>query len=332
MKAELIYNPSAGQTVVRRQLNEVIDFLSNSGCTVSLKETCQPGHATILARQAAHDGADVVIAAGGDGTVSEIAGGILNTDTALAVLPLGTTNVWALQMGIPALNPVLAGARLVKFVADIEERTNRQIPANYYRRMLLEAARVIIEGQTVMVDVGEVSGRSFLMWTGIGLDAALVHSVTLREKRALGSWAFILNALGAVGSYSATDVCLTLDGKKIETSTPLIIISNIQLYGGLLAIGAKASVTDGKLDVCIFKGDGFFSFAQHAYHVLSGQSYLDPNVEYCQASEIMIESSQVMPIHVDGDLISQTPIIIHVLPSALKAIVPLNAPMDLFRQ
>jgi diacylglycerol kinase (ATP) len=330
MKAELIFNPCAGQAVAANLLVEVVDFLAGYGCTVTLKKTCGPGEATTLARRASQEGADVVIAAGGDGTVSEVAAGILNTSTALAVLPLGTTNAWALQMGIPALNPMLSSAMLTRMMADWEERTNVQIPANYYRRMLLDAARVIIEGHTVPVDVGEVSGRHFLMWAGAGLDAAVVESVTTREKRALGSWAYALNALGTFSRYPSVDVKMTMDGKKLETRTPLIIISNIQLYGGLVAIGAKASVSDGKLDVCVFKGGGFFTFAQHAFKVLSRQHLRDPQVEYYQCREIEIESSPCMPVHLDGDPFTQTPITVRTLQAALKAIVPQNAPRELF--
>lgn len=116
----------------------------------------------------------------------------MDTDAALGVLPVGTTNAWALQMGIPALNPMLPSARVVKLVADLEERIARPLPANYYRRVLLDAAQVLVEGRTVAVDAGEVSGRYFLMWAGIGLDAAIVESISLKEKRALGSWAYLL--------------------------------------------------------------------------------------------------------------------------------------------
>jgi diacylglycerol kinase family enzyme len=119
--------------------------------------------ATELARHAVQRGAKVVIAAGGDGTVNEVVNGLLGSDTALGVIPVGTTNVWALQMGIPVLNPMLQNAKAAKVVADLEERIARPLPANYYRRVLLNAAKVLVEGRTVAVDVGEVSGRYFLL-------------------------------------------------------------------------------------------------------------------------------------------------------------------------
>ncbi len=330
MRAELIYNAGAGQINLRRELWDVVAFLGRCGWTVSLRETSAPMEATRLACDAVLRGIEVVIAVGGDGTINEVANGLVNTDTALGVLPTGTTNVWALQMGIPALNPMLPGAQMGKLVSSLEERIERQLPANYCRRVLMDAAKVLVEGHLVPVDVGEVSGRYFLMWAGIGLDAAIVESLPVKEKRALGSWAYLVPALETARRYSSTEVRLTLDGKVVNVNAPLIIVSNVQLYGGLLPIGAKAQVNDGKLDVCVFKGDGFFTFVQHALKVLSRQHLKDPKMDYYQCREIAIESARALPVHVDGELLTRTPITIRTIPSALKVIVPKNAAGDLF--
>ncbi|MFC2072330.1 diacylglycerol/lipid kinase family protein [Chloroflexota bacterium] len=332
MQTELIYNPHGGQVAVRHQLEEAVAFLSRCGLSVTWRETSKPMEATELARNAVQRGAKIVIAAGGDGTVNEVANGLLGSDTALGVLPAGTTNVWALQMGIPVLNPMLQSAKAAKLVADLEERIAHPLPANYYRKVLLDAAKVLVEGRTVAVDVGEVSGRYFLLWTGIGLDAAVAESISPTDKKALGSWAYLLPLLGTAHRYSSTDVCLNSDGKVIKVSTPLIVVSNIQLYGGLLAIGAMARVNDGKLDVCVFKGDGFFTFVQHALKVLSHQHLRDPKIEYYQCSEIVIDAARVLPVHVDGEPFTETPVTIRTVPSALKVIVPKKTPGNLFGQ
>jgi diacylglycerol kinase (ATP) len=322
MQTELIYNPYGGQVAVRDELEDVVAFLSSHGWTVSWRETSKPKEAIKIARQAVERGVKVVVAAGGDGTINEVANGLLGSDTALGVLPIGTTNAWAMQMGIPALNPVLQSARVAKLMTDLEKRIAYPLPANYYRRVLLDAAKVLIEGRTISVDVGEVSGRYFLLWAGIGLDAAVVESISPADKKILGSWAYLLPALRTVRRYFSTEICLSLDGKVTKTSTPLIIISNIQLYGGLFAIGAKACVNDGKLDVCVFKGDGFFTFVQHALKVLSRQHLRDPKIEYYQCSEMSIEAARILPVHVDGEPFTETPVTIRAVPSALKVIVP----------
>ena len=330
MQAELIYNPSGGQVVIRHELDNVVAFLERHGWSVILQETSKPLEATGLARHAVNRGARVVIAAGGDGTVNEVANGLVNTDVALGVLPVGTTNSWALQMHIPALNPMLPSTQAVKLIAALEERIARPLPANYYRKVLLDAARVLVEGRTVAVDMGELSGRHFLMWAGIGFDAAIAQSMPPKEKRALGSWAYVLPAIESAYRYSGTDVRLNLDGTVIKVSTPLIVISNIQLYGGVLAIGAKACVNDAKLDVCIFKGGGFFTFVQQAMKVLSHRHLQDPKVEYHQCREIVVESARPLPVHVDGEPFTMTPVTIRTVPSSLKVIIPEIVPGDLF--
>jgi len=330
MQAELIYNPSGGQVVVRYELSNVVSFLEHYGWAVTLRETSKPVEATELARHAVDRGARVVIAAGGDGTVNEVANALVGTDAALGVLPVGTTNTWALQMGIPALNPVLLGTQAARLIAGLEERLAHPLPANYYRKVLSDAARVLVEGYTVVVDVGELSGRYFLISAGIGLEATIVESVSLKEKRALGSWAYVLTAIESAYRYHSTNVCLNLDGRVVHVSTPLIVVSNIQLYGGMVAIGAKACVNDTKLDVCIFKGDGFFTFVQHAMKILSHRHLKDPQVEYYQCREIVVESAHSLPVHVDGEPFTRTPVTIHTVPLSLKVIVPKIVPANLF--
>jgi diacylglycerol kinase family enzyme len=330
MQAELIYNPSGGQVMVRHELDNVVAFLSRYGWSVTLRETSRPLEATELARHAVNRGARVVVTAGGDGTVNEVANGLVNSDAALGVLPVGTTNSWALQMGIPALNPLLPGTQAAKMIAALEERIARPLPANYYRKLLLDAARVLVDGRTVTVDMGEVSGRYFLMWAGIGFDAAIAQSIPLKEKRALGSWAYVLPAIESASRFYGTDACLNLDGKLVKVSTPFIVVSNIQLYGGMIAIGARACVNDGKLDVCIFKGGGFLAFVEQAAKVLAHKHLEDPKVEYYQCREIVVESARSLPVHVDGEPFTATPVAIHTVPSSLKVIVPTTAPANLF--
>jgi diacylglycerol kinase (ATP) len=330
MQAELIYNPAGGQVVVRHELDNVVAFLDHLGWSVILRETSKPLQATELARHAVNRGAQVVIAAGGDGTVNEVANGLVNTDAALAVLPVGTTNSWALQMGIPALNPLLPGTQAAKMIAALEERVARPLPANYYRKLLLHAAQVLVDGHTVAVDMGELSGRYFLMWAGIGFDAAIAQSIPLKEKKALGSWAYVLPAIESASRFYGTDAWLNLDGKLVKVSTPFIVVSNIQLYGGMIAIGARACVNDGKLDVCIFKGGGFLTFVQQAMEVLTHRHLEDPQVEYYQCREIVVESEHSLPVHVDGEPFTRTPVAIHTVPLSLKVIVPKTAPANLF--
>lgn len=330
MRMALIYNPHAGQVMVRRQLERVVEYLRGCGNRVEVWETRHPGDGTTLARQAVEGGAEVVIAAGGDGTVSEVAAGLVNTDAALGVLPAGTTNVWALQVDIPVLDPFHPGARLGKLVAGLNEHLNGSLPLDPMQDVLLDAARVLVEGRTVSIDVGEIAGRYFLLWAGIGLDAAITQSISLQEKRAIGAWAFIIPALDKFSSFPGAEVKLTLDGKTIEVETPLVVISNIQLYGAILPLGAKACVTDGLLDVCIFKGEGLLTFVRHALQVLSRRHLQDPEIEYYQCRHLVVESARPMPVHADDEPFTETPVTARVLPQSLRVIVPQSAPDELF--
>lgn len=341
IRAELIYNPYAGQGVIKRELEDVIALLASNGWDVETWWVSRPFEATERARDAASRGVNVVIAAGGDGTIHEIANGLVGTDTALGVIPTGTTNVWALQMGIPTLNPMMPGTMAAKFVTNLENRFSQSISAfhnrfsqslspNYYRKVLLRAAQVLIEGHTVEVDVGEIGDHYFLMWAGIGLDATILESITMKGKKVLGYWAYVIPALGKISKYDSTHVSLTIDGEKLDSSSPLVVVSNIQLYGANLPIGTKALVNDAKLDVCVFHGTGIFTFMNHALKVLSRKHVQDPKIEYYQCSRIEIESDRLMPVHTDAEIYTHTPVTIRVLPRALKTIVPKNAPAELF--
>lgn len=332
MRAELIYNAHAGRQVVRRvvrrELNLVDAYLKRQGWATVIRETGAPLEATELARQAAARGADVVIAVGGDGTVNEVASGLVHTDTALGVLPVGTTNVWALQMRIPTLSPL--GPGLAKLMADLEEQIDHPLPINIYRAVLLDAARVLVEGDRHTVDVGQAGNRYFLMWAGVGLDAAVTANVSPEDKKAFGLWAFVGTALDVLRDYKSTPTRMTLDGEIKEVKASLIVVSNIRLYGGLVALGARARVDDGKLDVCIFKGEGLFNYVQYIFKIASGLHLQDPQIEYHQSREIVIESSAPLPIHVDDEPFAETPVTIRVVPGALNVILPRNAPRGLF--
>jgi diacylglycerol kinase family enzyme len=172
-----------------------------------------------------------------------------------------------------------------------------------------------------------------LLWAGIGLDAAVTANVPLEDKKVLGPWAFIGTGLDVVRDYKSARVWLTLDGQvKKEIRASLIVVSNIRLYGGLLALGTRAYVDDGKLDVCVFKGEGLFNYAQHFFKIATGQHLRDPQIEYYQARKVTVESFPPMPVHVDDEPFAETPVTIRAVARALKVILPHEAPYALFSQ
>jgi diacylglycerol kinase family enzyme len=157
MRLRFIVNPAAGSGGFQKLVVEAANHLRQLDCTVDRVETQSKGDATHLARQAAAEGFDVAVAVGGDGTVNEVCNGLVGTETALAVLPAGTANVYAADVGIPIWWPLNPGA-------------------------VNSAADVIVTGQRQRIDLGwlrlgDGTERYFLMWCGIGLDAAISQAI-----------------------------------------------------------------------------------------------------------------------------------------------------------
>jgi diacylglycerol kinase family enzyme len=315
---------------VRRELAHVVSWLTLQGCEVVLHETSAPLEATDLARDAARREVDLVVAVGGDGTVNEVASGLVHSDTVFGVLPAGTTNVWALQMKIPTLNPIGINSRLARLASERAEKPSLLSSLGYYRSILVDAARVLLEGQVVQVDVGKANDRFFLLWAGVGLDAAVTTNVSPEHKKAFGPLAFVGATLETLRDYPCCEVRLTLDGQTQLVNTALVIVTNIQLYGGTLPMGVRACVNDGKLDVCVFRGEGILNYVQHVLKIVSRQHVQDPQIDYLQASEIVVESDRPLPVHVDDEPFAVTPVSIQVVPRSLRAVVPYAAPAYLF--
>lgn len=320
MKAQLIYNAHAGQVDERRDLEQAVRFLEERGWQVTWRETHGPGDAVTYAREAVAQGCDVAIAAGGDGTVGEVAHGLAGSETALGVLPLGTSNVWAKEVGIPS----------APYLLHPQVRASLGMGAPW----LLSAAQVLLEGRRMRVDLGRVNGRHFLMWTGVGLDAQVAEEVehNPEAKRRLGRLAFYVAGIYTALAYRGVRAHVWVDGRRVTRRMIVAVVSNIQLYGGLVRISPLAKLDDGLLDVCIFQGSGVLSTVRHVVSVFAGQHLRDPEVDFYEARRVEIRPAAPLPIHVDGDFLGYTPAVVEVVPQALTVIMPANPPSHLFRQ
>jgi len=307
MKAHLIYNPTAGPWDVRRGLKRVRSYLRRRGWSVELQLTEKPGDATALARAAVQVGCDVVVVAGGDGTVNEAVNGLVGTKTALGVLPVGTGNMWAKQLGIPTYtltNPL----------------------------RLREAAAGLAEGSVRLVDVGQVNNRYFLCWAGIGLDAQVTAEMEPRQRRTkrLGVLPYAIAAVLVARDFQGVRTRVFLDGSVVRGRTLLILVSNIQQYIGMLHVAREAQMDDGLLDVFVFKGLGFQYAVRHLLKIISRRYLQDPQIVHRQARHIEVWTEWAMPVQVDGDPIGTTPVTLKVVPLALRVLVPPSAPPGLF--
>lgn len=315
MKALLIYNPAAGQRIYRDEVHQAADLLSRRGWEImAIKETLGVGDATTYAREAVAAGYDAVFLAGGDGTIAQVVDGLVGSETALAVLPAGSGNVFARQLNLP-------------------------VPGGLHLHPILEAARLLSEGQVRPVDVGRITPRKsqgpshhFLCWGGVGFDAEVnlaVAQETQRKKR-LGIIAFLATGFFLLQHYAGTAAIVRIDGKRIGRRIIMLVANNIQLYGVFVRMAPAALLDDGRLDVVCFQGSSPLRTALHAVRVILGLHFGDPKVELYRAKRVEVNTYRPLPVHVDGDAIGYTPVVIEVVPRALKLLTPSCAPASLF--
>lgn len=306
----LIYNPVAGRPRLQRQVPEAVAELRAVGWSTDLAETTGPDSAIYLAQQAAATGYDAVVVAGGDGTVNQAANGLMRARCqghplpALGILPAGTANVLARDLGLP-------------------------VPVSGLESTLPAAARLLARSHVAPIDVGLLSNtageRCFLCWAGVGLDAAITADVMAnpQAKRRLGVLYFASNLLARLpGIRNAPHYTLEVDGQLWQSRGILTVVSNIQHYAVVLDMAPLALLNDGLLDVAFFHGITLWNGASTLARLLTSQHLSDTNVRYAQARQIRIEATQPQPVHVDAEPCGVTPVEITVLPRALPILVP----------
>jgi YegS/Rv2252/BmrU family lipid kinase len=299
-RALIVFNPIAGQAAsLEQDLRAARDLWREHGWSVDVRPTAGPGDGTRIAREAADQGYDIVVAAGGDGTVNEVVNGLAGTQTALAALPVGTVNVWVRELGLP-----------------MQPRA---------------AAEALLQAQRRAIDLGRAGDRYFLLMCGIGFDAAVTAEVRADEKRKLGVLAYFKSALGVIGRYRGIPARITVDGRTIRGRVLLTVLGNSQLYGGVVKITARASLDDGLLDVCVIKGNSLWSAPFRIISIVTQRYNLDPKIEYHRAREVKIAARRPLPVQVDGDHIGYTPMSFAAVPGALYALLPPNMPEELLR-
>lgn len=307
MKSLIIYNPLAGPRDIRKELKRVRRELANRGWSVEIETTRQAGEATLLAREAAQAKLGAVWAAGGDGTVNEVVNGLVGTETALGVLPVGTGNVWARQLHLPVYTLT---------------RPFR----------LREAAIAQAEGRIRSVDVGRLNDRYFLLWVGIGFDAQITSDMEPRPKpvKRLGALPYIIAGLTLAREFSGVRTHLVLDGRALRSRALLVVVSNVQMYS-IFHLTPQARMDDGLLDVFVFKGlGGFLYMLRMAGQLFVGRHLQNPGVIQRTARQVTIWTETPMAVQTDGEPLGSTPVSIRVVPRSLRVMVPLQAPSTLF--
>jgi diacylglycerol kinase (ATP) len=283
----IIFNPAAGWRR-RQRLAPVLARLREHGCAFELRETEGPGDAERFAAEVDPDAFDLVVAAGGDGTVNETINGLARSRLPLALIPLGTANVLAAEIGL------------------------RTDPA--------AVARCVALGQPRPIALGAANGRRFILMAGAGFDAHVVAGVSVPMKRWLGKGAYVLSTLRQLLLFDFPSYEVLTDNAVQHAAS--VIITNARYYGGRFVCAPEASLESDTLQVCMFGRGGRLAAIGYALALFSGRLPRLSTYRRIEARRIEVRGPPGEPIQVDGDGIGQLNVAIEVLPKALDLVFP----------
>lgn len=289
----VVHNPVAGWRRLGR-FQRTIEALRAQGCAVEVRQTGGPGDAFRLARDA-HD-VDVVVVAGGDGTINEALNGLADNQLSglsLAIIPMGTANVLAAELGLPIEDPEAL-------------------------------AKVIAHGPSLQVHLGAANGRRFVQMAGAGFDAHVVATVSTRIKRLFGKGAYVLAALLVAARFRHPRYQVEIDGTVYEAGQ--VVVCNGHFYAGRFVLAPDARPWTPRLDVCLFERSGPLQPLRYGLAMLLGRLPKLPDVRVVSGRSLRIDGPQDDPVQGDGDLLSHLPIQVELLENAASFIVPANLP------
>lgn len=293
--AFLIYNPRAGKFNRERGqlLQRTIEALQARGHSVTAVPTTGPGDATAIARDCVAKGAQLVIAAGGDGTINEVANGLVGTDAPLAILPGGTANVLAVEMEI--------GTQIVRAA----DRLHEWMPERVAVGQLTNA----------------VEQRYFLMMAGAGLDAMIVYNIDAALKARIGKAAYWLAGFSQLGRMFP-EFQVTTNGQQSNCSFALA--SRVKNYGGDLWIARGASLFSDSFELVLFEGPHSLPYMKYLFGVLTGRLSRMQGVSVLRTDSIQLEcpTDGGIYVQVDGEFAGRLPATLRIIPRALTLLVP----------
>lgn len=267
--------------------NHIIYMLEQVGITAEIALSSSSKNATEIAGLCAAEGYDLVIAAGGDGTINSVINGLAGSQTVLGIIPLGTINLFAMELSIPS---------------DIES-----------------ACQIIGGGQIRTIDLGKVNERYFACLCGIGFDAYVISGTDTVQKKRFGSTAFILNGIKNLIRYPFHSIHLSIDSQP-EQNGYMVIIGNSTHYSASVLIAEEASPDDGMLDILIFKKKDAISLIRNMWELKNQNLAALPDVQYLKGNKISVKKHGHHKIHLDGEYYGKTPVEIQIVSSALKVI------------
>jgi len=283
----VIFNPAAGRRRALR-LWRVLDVMIHNGVKLELAETTHPGHATELATAAARGGRRLVVAAGGDGTIAEVAAGLSGSDSTLGIIPLGTANVLAHELGLAFAPRGVAAA--------------------------------LAFGRTQTLWPGLASSpegpRLFVQMIGAGFDAEVVHHLPLGLKRVLGRGAYVLQGLRETIRYRFPRIAVTIDGKQTEAGS--VIVTKGRLYAGKYILAPQADPLQPGFTVAMFDRAGPMAALAYGTALTLNLMPRMPGLRFAQGNEISFGANRTQ---VDGDPGAAGPTTIRNAPTPINVVV-----------
>jgi diacylglycerol kinase (ATP) len=300
----VIVNPTAGQD--QAILNTLNKVFTEWEVEWELSLTKQAGDARQQAQAAAQNGVDVVAVYGGDGTVAEVASGLLDTPVPMAILPGGTANVLSIELGIPS--------------------------------DLMQACLLACDPQATVrkIDIGTINDRHFLLRVGVGFEADMVEQADRELKDKYGVFAYLWSAVQNLYNPEIAHYQLTLDGQQVETEGLTCLIAN---SGNLGQAGMNLipgiDVSDGWLDIMVIQQanlralfDVIGSISGLKQVPLAEKTATQPNeqlqqsVQHWQAREVSLRTTPPQTVQFDGEILGKSPIHCQILPQAIKVVIP----------
>ena len=290
----VIYNPIAGRRKIQN-LWSVLDILATNGVRFELLRTQAPGHAAKLAHDAARHGARTIVAAGGDGTIADVVKGLLahpapTAHTRLGIIPLGTANVLAHELGLrtdpPSVAACLAFGRSQPLWPGLAESPQ--------------------------------GDRLFVQMLGAGFDAQVVHHLSAPLKRAIGKGAYVAQTLCELAAYKFPPLAINLDGEDVSAAS--VIVSKGRLYGGPHLLAPRACPREPGFSVALFHHRGQWPTLVYGAALPLNLLPKAPGVELRRARRITISAAIATPVQADGDEAGFLPLTIHDAPRPIEVL------------
>jgi YegS/Rv2252/BmrU family lipid kinase len=281
----IILNPAAKGDQARKTLDRVKTLAPEA----KIYLTEQAGDGERRAREAVAEGYHTIVAAGGDGTMNEVLNGIDPGKCTLGILPVGTMNVFATELGIPMGS-------------------------------LSKAWKIIDAGHIRSIDLAKANSGYFVQLAGIGLDAEVVRQTTPDSKKALGPVSYLLTLAQVAARKPPRITIQTPEHKDREGS--FVLVGNGRFYGGPFTMFKDAKLDDGLLDVMVFQNQSHWDIFRYMQAILFGAHPELPDVEYFQTRKLKLTATDFVPVEVDGELVGELPHTFGFSRKKLKVLVP----------